>query len=369
MTQHHIKVDHGHSICDAPGCSHNRWHPDIDAVLHIAPGETVEIETRDSLDGQIRRGMASGDLADVSLDSAHVLTGPIHVEGAAPGDLLAVHIERVTTPDYGFTAIFPGLGLLRDIYDKPFVLHWELDGSFATCDQLPGIRVPGAPFMGVMGLAPSHERLRSVNAREAAAARAGAIVLPPTSNRAVPSDPAIAGEAWRTVAAHEMGGNMDIRQLVAGSVLYLPVDVPGALFSTGDAHFAQGDGESCGTAIETSATLVARFELLKGGACARRQTTPSWSSPGPQDQQDGSKGYFATTGLSIDVDDVVHEADATLAARNAALSMIETLVHDYSLSREQAYCVISIAGDLRISSIVNTPHAMVSLTLPRSIFS
>ncbi len=368
MAKYHLQVAHGRSICDAPAFSHNRWHPDIAAVLHIKSGDTVEIATRDSLDGQIRPDTPASDLAERSLDSAHVLTGPIHVEGAAPGDLLAVHILDVITPAHGFTVVLPGLGLLKDIFNTPFLLHWELADGYASCRDLPGIRIPGAPFMGVMGLAPSRQRLLSVNRREAAAARAGALVFPPLAKRAVPALPTLANEAWRTVAAHAVGGNMDVRQLIAGATLHLPVDVPGALFSTGDAHFAQGDGESCGTAIETSATLLARFELLKGAAHARRQTAPSWFVPGPP-RQDGVQGYFATTGLSVDVHDVIHAGDATLAARNATLAMIDMLGHDYGLSPEQAYCVVSVAGDLRISSIVNTPHALVSVVLPRAIFA
>ena len=173
-SHHHIAVDHARSICDAPGCSHNRWHPAIAPTLRIGDGDTVTIETRDSLDGQIRRGMGASGLADISLDQCHVLTGPVHVEGAEPGDLLAVHIEAVHAADHGFTAMLPGLGLLRDIHPGPFLLHWDCADGVATSPQLPNVRVPGAPFMGVMGLAPSLDRLRRVNRREADAARAGA---------------------------------------------------------------------------------------------------------------------------------------------------------------------------------------------------
>jgi formamidase len=371
MPHHTITVDHDHSICDAPGCSHNRWHPHIAPALRITSGETVAIETRDSLDGQIRRGVTPADVANAVLDRAHVLTGPVYVEGAEPGDLLEINILDVVTADYGFTAIFPGLGVLRDRYPGPYVLHWELNGTDAVCDSLPGVRIPAAPFMGVMGLAPSLERLRAVNRREAAAAAAqpGLVVLPPEPNCAVPLDLAIAGEAWRTVAAHEMGGNMDIRQLVAGSTLYLPVDVPGALFSVGDAHYAQGDGESCGTAIETSATLTARFVVRKGEAAARRQTTPSYRCATTETPGIGSKGYFATTGLPIGADGAINGMDATLAAANAASAMIDRLVYERGFSPEQAYCLFSVAGDLRISSIVNTPHSLVSALLPESIFA
>jgi formamidase len=367
MSHHIISVDHGHSICDAPGCSHNRWHPLIEPALRIAAGDTVEIETRDSLDGQIRPAMKAGEMADVVLDRAHVLTGPVFVEGAEPGDLLVVEIIEIVTPDYGFTALFPGLGLLQDRYPGPFLLHWDLGKGFATCAELPGIRIPAAPFMGVMGLAPSLAKLRAVNRREADIA-GRALVLAPEPRFAVPPEPAIAGEAWRTVAAHESGGNMDVRQLVAGSTLYLPVEVPGALFSVGDAHFAQGDGESCGTAIETSATITARFGLLKGEAARRNQRSPSYRCAVTETPGIGAAGWFATTGLPIDASGAVSPIDSTLAARNAAAAMVDALVIERGLTPEQAYCLFSVAGDLRISSIVNTPHALVSALLPQSIF-
>lgn len=366
--KHHVRVDHDHSICVAPGCSHNRWHPAIAPAVRIANGDSVMIETRDALDGQIRPGMTVAGMADISLDRCHVLTGPVYVEGAEPGDLLAVHIDAVEPADHGFTAILPGLGLLRDIYPGPFLVHWEMENGYAVSCQLPGVRIPGAPFMGVMGVAPSLDRLRRVNAREARARAESMVAFPPLRAGAVPSDLAIADEAWRTVAPQETGGNIDVRQLTAGSVLYLPIDVPGALFSTGDAHFAQGDGESCGTAIETSAALLARFEVLKGAAAARDQTSPSFLTPNPQGQQDGSLGYYATMGYSVTAEDRVVEGDATLAARNATLAMIKALGHDYGLSPEQAYCVISVAGDLRLSAVVDLPHAAVSLTVPRSVF-
>lgn len=369
MTLHTLDVSHSDSICRSPRNSHNRWHPGIAPAVRICPGDTVEIQTRDSLDGQIRPGMAARKLADITLDRAHPLTGPVYVQGAEPGDLLAVHIEKLVPAQHGFTAIFPGFGALADLYPEPFLVHWELSDNFATAEQLPGVRIPSAPFMGVMGLAPDAVNLLRTTARERAAVAEGTVAFLPNPNGAVPADAAIANEAWRTVASHETGGNMDIRQLVAGSTLYLPVQVRGALFSTGDAHFAQGDGESCGTAVETSATVTCRFELLKGAAHEPSAQTPSYECPRSETPQIDTQGYFATTGLPITPDGKLSAFDATLAARNAMRAMIAKLMREYDYSAQQAYCIISIAGDLRMSSVVNAPHTLVSVLMPRSIFS
>ena len=149
----------------------------------------------------------------------------------------------------------PGVGYLRDLFHQPFVASRDIANGYAESEQLPGVRVPGAPFMGVMGVAPSQDLLSRIVAREAELAARGGFALPPDKTGAVPSTEPIASTAFRTIAPHENGGNFDIKQLVAGSTLYLPVWVPGALFSTGDTHFAQGDGETCITAIETSSPL------------------------------------------------------------------------------------------------------------------
>ena len=233
------------------------------------------METLDGLDGQIKPGTTAADLAGIEMGRVHPLTGPVHVEGAQPGDLLAVRIEQIVPANRGFTMIMPGFGFLRDLFTTPFLVHWEMANGFAQSPQLPGVRIPGAPFMGVMGVAPSHELLQRIVAREAELLGRGGMVMPPDAAGAVPTAEAIAGKAIRTIAPHETGGNFDIKSLTAGATLYLPVQVPGALFSVGDAHFAQGDGESCGTAVETSATFVARFDVLK----ARRRGAASTIRP------------------------------------------------------------------------------------------
>ncbi|OWT67308.1 MULTISPECIES: acetamidase/formamidase family protein [unclassified Achromobacter] len=363
-----IKVNRSTPLGSAPLEGHNRWHPDIEPMIRINSGDTVEMETRDSFDCQICKSTTNEDLLKASLGRAHPLTGPVYVNGAEPGDLLAVHITDVVSHTEGFTVIMPGFGFLRDLFDQPHIVHWSMDKNFATSEQLPGVRIPGAPFMGVMGLAPSHDLLDVIARREAALhARGGAVALP-DANMAVPARGPAATAGLRTIAPHEVGGNLDIKQLVAGTTLYLPVYTPGALFSVGDAHFAQGDGESCGTAIETSATFIARFELLKGEAARRRQTDPSFSRTGSSVFMDPTRNFYATTGTCVAKDGMNHSEDITLATRNALTNMVDYLCDSRGYSPEQAYSLVSVAVNLRISQIVDVPNVTVSAFLPLDIF-
>jgi formamidase len=361
----HIHIDRDVPLASQPHKGHNRWHPDIPPAVHISPGSFVELETLDAVDGQIRPGTKADDLA-VDLNRAHPLTGPVYVEGAEPGDLLAVKIQQIVTADRGFTAILPGFGFLRDLFLKPFLVHWELANGYALSEDLPGVRIPGAPFMGVMGVAPSHELMERITAREAELMNRGGMVLPPEPSAAVPAGELIASSAPRTIAPHENGGNLDIKQLIAGSTLYLPVYVPGALFSVGDTHFAQGDGESCGTAIETSSTFVAQLELLKGEARRRHQIGPAFSYSAPQTA--ANRRFYATTGISVRKDGRNESEDLNVAARNALLNMIDYIVDAHGYTREQAYCLTSVAVNLRVSQVVDVPNLVVSAFLPLDIF-
>src|SRR5262245_31788658 len=260
MAKHEIRIDHSVPLGAEPAKGHNRWHPDIAPVVTCDPGDEVEIETRDAFDLQFHPGATLNDVANVDLNLVHPLTGPVFVKGAEPGDLLVVDILEVAPSAYGYTAQVPGFGFLRDEFPEPFLVKWTIADMSATSADIPGVRIPGAPFMGIMGLAPSSELLERITAREQALFERSGFVLPPERTGAVPGDPGIAGVALRTIPPREIGGNMDIKQTAAGARLYMPVSVEGALFSTGDAHFAQGDCEVCGTAIEMGATLRARFD-------------------------------------------------------------------------------------------------------------
>jgi formamidase len=366
-----VTIDPRVPLAQQPATGHNRWHPEIAPLVRERAGEPVTLETRDALDGQITERTTAASMRDgLSLGPVHPLTGPVYVEGAEPGDLLAVEIERIEPQPFGFTVIIPGFGFLRDVFTEPFVVRWRIAEGFAVSDDLPGVRIPGSPFMGVMGTAPSAALMREIVRREAELLQRGGAVVPPGPEGAVPSREPIASEALRTIAPHENGGNVDIKQLGAGTKLFLPVYVPGALFSTGDAHFAQGDCETCGTAIEMGATFTARFEVQKGEAKRRNQTDVSFERTEYYGRPEfiAPRRFHATTGTSVRKDGVNESENLTVAARNALLNMIAYLGDAYGFSREQAYCLCSVAVDLKVSQVVDVPNFIVSAFLPLDVF-
>jgi formamidase len=371
MAVHEIRVDRAKTLVDEPGTGHNRWHPGIPPVVRCDPGDEVVMETRDALDGQIGPAATAETVGAANLDVVHPLTGPVYVEGAQPGDLLEVEILEVIPDSFGFTAQVPGFGFLREEFPEPHVVRWDIVDGWATSADLPGVRVPGAPFMGTIGLSPGPESLLRITDREQAALDRGGFVLPPSPDGAVPTDPAIAASALRTVPPREQGGNVDIKQLTAGTSLFLPVDTPGALFSAGDAHFAQGDCETCGTAIEMRSTLRVRFRVHEGEARdkgirdPRFSRTDYWVAP----EFAAPRRFYATTGMPVARDGAAVTAeDATLAARNALLNMIEHL-GERGYDRQQAYAICSVAVDLKISQLVDVPSFLVSAFLPLDIFT
>ncbi|HEY3057940.1 MAG TPA: acetamidase/formamidase family protein [Chloroflexota bacterium] len=367
---HRISVDRSKPLAAQPQVGHNRWHPDIPPVLRVEPGERVILETLDALDGQITASSTTADVAAANLDVVHPLTGPVYVNGAEPGDLLEIRIVDVEPAEFGFTTQIPGFGFLREDFPDPYIVHWTIADGYATAPELPAVRIPGASFPGTIGLAPSHELLQTITAREQALLSRGGVVLPPLSTAAVPSDPRIAAEALRTIPPRETGGNMDVKQLSKGVRLALPVSAPGGLFSIGDAHFAQGDGECCGTAIEMCATFHLEFQVHKGLAAQRGIRDAQFARDdyyGPPELI-APRRFYATTGMSIDRSGENRSEDATLAARNALLNMIDYLGHERGLSRQQAYALASVAVDLKISELVDVPNFVVSAFLPLDIF-
>ena len=336
-----------------PEDGHNRWHPDLEPVATVRPGEEITFQTRDGLDGQLTRESTHADCGRLDLGLGHPLTGPVHVEGAEPGDVLEVHVVGYETADFGVNCVIPGFGFLTDVFDEPFLVGWDLDGTHARSDELPGIAVPAVVHAGVMGVAPSHELMEHQRRREDAIREAGGPVADSLPERAYPQ---LAAAGLRTIPPRETGGNIDIRRLVAGSTLLLPVHVPGALFSTGDVHFAQGDGEVCGTGIETAAEVTLRFELRKAPRWVPR--FPAYETPA----QPG-RAYFATTGIPE------HDPlDLTVAARTALLAMIDWLELEHGLSRPAAYCLSSACVDLHLSEVVDVPYPLVSALCPLDIF-
>jgi formamidase len=368
---HIVRIDRRKPLRDEPHTGHNRWHPDIPPVLRIDPGDTVVLETRDAFDGAITPDTTAPDLHRADLNVVHPLTGPVYINGAEPGDLLEVHIVEITPQPFAFTTIVPGFGFLREFFPTPFLLKWTIADGFAVSPDLPDVRIPGGPFMGVMGVAPSRQLLAQLAAREDDLLRRGGAVLPPDAQGAVPAMEPIASTALRTIPPRETGGNFDIKQLTAGTTLLLPVYTPGALFSSGDAHFAQGDGESCGTAVEMGATLTVRFGLRKGVAAQRQIQRPQYERQEyyADPRFAVPRRFFATTGMPITRDGRNESENVTLAAQDALLNMIDHLVVERGYSREQAYVVTSVAVDLRISELVDVPNVVVSAFLPLDIFT
>jgi acetamidase/formamidase len=277
----------------------------------------VSFEVVDASGGQITRGSTVADVAALDFGRVNPVTGPVYLEGAEPGDAALVEILDFQSSGWGWTAIIPGFGLLAEDFPAPF-LHITSYGAGGV-EFASGIRLPLRPFPGTIGVAPAEPGLHSV--------------VPP----------------------REVGGNMDIRDLTRGTKLWLPVRVPGALFSVGDTHAAQGDGEVCGTAIESPMTITLRFGLVKQARLRRPQFAIPASSTGRADE----RGYHATTGIAPDL---------MTAAKDAIRDMIDYLGREHRLAPELAYALCSVAVDLRISEVVDAPNWVVSAYLPRSIF-
>jgi formamidase len=364
-----IDIDRSKHLSEEPKTGHNRWHPDLEPVVEVGEGEDVALATRDAVDGYLTSTSTAADLASLPFGAIHPLTGPVSIKGARPGDLLEVEFLDVVPQRWAFSGIVPTLGFLRDVMATPFVVHWSLADGWATSREVPGVRIPGAPFMGVAGVAPSRGQLEAWTRREAELIARGGVALPPDPAGAVPSSGPAATHGLRTLPPRENGGNFDVKQLTKGAALLLPVGVDGALFSTGDGHFAQGDGEVCVTAVEMGATCVVRFRLHRGEAERRRIrwprfqrrdyfADPRWAAP---------QRFIATMGMPVDEHGVNHGENLNLACRNAVLSMMDVL-QERGFSREQAYVICSVAVDLRLSNVVDVPNVVVSAFLPEDIF-
>ena len=292
--------------------THNKWDKDLPPILSIAPGDVVEIETRESSDGDITPSSINEDVEKADVNKVHPLTGPIYIDGAKPRDTLEVKIIDVEPDVWGWSCITRGLGYLKDSFRDPYLVLWKIDKKegYAYSEALQGIRIPLNPFCGVMG-----------------------VPLPEPGKHS-------------TFPPSEAGGNMDVRYLTAGSTLYLPVFVDGALFSVGDAHAAMGDGEVCITAIETSARVTLKFDLKK-----------NWCISAPCFE---TREYYGVTGVGKTLDE---------AMKKALEHMIHFLVEKKGLASRNAYVLCSVAADFRICEVVDEPNLLISGLIPKSIFS
>ena len=371
---------------DVPG--HNRWHPDIPAVVSVKPGDVFRIECKDWTDGQIKNNDDPSDIEHVDLNIVHVLSGPIRVEGAKPGDILVVDlldIGALRGDEWGFTGIFSrdnGGGFLTDHFPKAAKACWDLEGIYTSSRHIPGVRFAGITHPGLIGCAPSRELLETWNKREKALVAKGgppwkpeipALAALPNRDRAVLGTLAssefdrVAAEAARTVPPREHGGNCDIKNLSKGSRIYFPVYVDGANLSMGDIHFSQGDGEIsfCG-AIEMSGYIDLHVDIIKGGMEKYSMVNPIFK-PGPVEPQYSE--YLIFEGISVDeFSGEQYYLDAHVSYRRACLNAINYL-KNFGFTGEQAYLLLSCAPvEGRISGIVDVPNACCTLALPTAIF-
>ncbi len=311
---------HKHSHTIHQNQCHFGWNKDNPPVARIAPGETVEFNPVDSSGGQLTVKSTVADIPSLDFGKVNPVAGPVYVEGAEPGDAIKATLLHFAPSGWGWTANIPGFGLLADQFKDPALHIWKYDAqTLEPAMYGPGGRVPLKPFCGTIGLAPAEAGLHSI--------------VPP----------------------RRMGGNMDIRDMSSGTELYLPVEVAGGLFSVGDTHATQGDGEVCGTAIESPCSLAAKFELIKNANLA----FPRFTTPGPVSRHLDLKGYEVTTGIGPDL----------MAGAKAAVSgMIDLLSARYKMNPVDAYMLCSVCGDLRISEIVDMPNWVVSFYFPRVVF-
>lgn len=301
MREHYLGAEPTHSV----------WNNSLPARLVVEPGDIVHMECTDASGGQVHRDSTVADFQKIDRGRIHALTGPIAVRGAEPGDVLEVKVLEVQHHGWAWTSVIPGLGFLEERFTEPYLFQWVLEGEVSH--SLAPAMVPLRPFCGVMGVAPAER-----------------------------------GE-FKTRPPGGFGGNLDVRELSAGSTLYLPVLNEGALFSAGDAHGAQGDGEVCINGMEMPASVVLQFGLHQG--C---------SIEGP---------LVESAGREAGAEWVVVESgeDAFRTAQRATSRMIDLLVGRWGLEPVQAYVLCSVAMNLRFSQVVNRPMVTVSAGIAKAV--
>jgi len=275
-TQTIVEVKKKGEHCEQDPNCFNRYHPAIKPVARAKPGDLIVVHTRDALDSNLNINSKPKDVTAIDVNLIHPMTGPIYIEGAKRGDVLAVKLIDINPDQYGYTTIIPGFGFLPDMYTEPFVANWKLNRREAVSEQVPGVRIPMNGFMGSVGVMPGEAEVDKWLARETQLGKAGGVALPPEPTNARPAD--VCGpkgshkdKCLRTIPPRENGGNMDVKQMVEGTTLLLPCFIDGCGFFIGDVHYAQGDGEVAGTAIEMGAIVTVQTEIRKGMASVVKQ--------------------------------------------------------------------------------------------------
>jgi acetamidase/formamidase len=305
MTEHKLSAEPTHSV----------WDRSLAPRLHIEPGDEVAFQCVDASGGQVYAGMTTAEYLTIDRTRIHALTGPVWVEGSGPGDVLEIDVLSTRHAGWGWSSVVEGLGFLKDRFREPYLFHWQLDGE-STASLAPAV-VPVRPFLGVMGVA---------------RAEAG---------------------AFRTRPPGPFGGNLDVRELCAGSRLYLPVFNHGALFSCGDGHAAQGDGEVCINGIECPLDVTLRFQLHKQQPLA---------GPIVEASEVAARDSSANAWVVLETG-----TDLIEAAQAATGRMIDLLVSRWGFTEIHAYILCSVALKLRLSQVVNEPVYTVSAALSKQI--
>ncbi|WP_083750015.1 acetamidase/formamidase family protein [Rhodohalobacter halophilus] len=289
--------------------THSRWSRLIEPVLTVPSGSVIEVFTEEASAGQLTPESTLEDLGNLDFDPIHPLTGPVYIEDAEPGDVLKVTLHKIELGGWGWTAVIPGFGFLADEFDQPWLKTFTFEEGGTHARFSDDISIPLKPFPGVMGVAPDTDEMLST--------------IPPRYN----------------------GGNMDDPHMVEGTTIYFPVFVEGALFSIGDTHAAQGMGEVCGTAIEAPMRIVYEVEVLKGGR----------TIPEPEYE---SEDFYAVTAFGETIDE---------AAEKATRYMIDYLEAEHGMDRYDAYALASLAGNLKIAEVVDVPHMLVTMHMPKEV--
>jgi formamidase len=388
-----FSVDQSKSMAEQAVPGHNRWHPDVPSASKVRPGTDFRVECREWTDAQIGNNDSANDVRDVDLSRAHMLSGPVEIEGAQPGDLLVVEIldlgpcqppqETGDAPGqgWGYTGIFArenGGGFLTEHFPESHKAIWDFRGQEATSRHIPGVRYTGITHPGLFGTAPSADLLAEWNRREQALIdtdpdRVPPLALPPLEDQTLAGNltggelAKVAREGARTVPARENGGNHDIKNFTRGSRVYYPVHVDGAKLSGGDLHFSQGDGEItfCG-AIEMGGFIDFGVDLIKDGMNKYAIHTNPVFVPGRVEPRYSE--FLSFIGISVDEQGENLYLDATVAYRRACLNAIEYL-KTFGYTGQQAYLLLGSAPiEGRISGIVDIPNACCSLYIPTEIF-
>ena len=385
MKKVEVKKSGDHCV-DDKNCF-NRYHPKIPPVAKANPGDMIILHTRDALDTGFRLDSTSDDLATVDLGLIHPMTGPVYINGAKRGDALEVTVIDIAPDEYGYTVIAPGFGFLRDVFPDPYIVNWRLTRIGAVSDGMPGITIPYEAFPGSIGVLPGQPEIKKWKSREAALAAASGVVLGPSAGGALQAK--ICGEkgshkedCLRTIPPRENGGNMDVQQQQIGTKIIFPCFIDGCGLFAGDIHYAQGDGEVSGTAIEMGSILTVRVKILAGKG--KDMDMPVTIGNDQIIDMEPTR-YYQTLGIPIKGKGEIPPShkyldsstlanltnaseDLTISARHALIQMIDYLVKEHGLTKEQAYILCSVAVDLRVGQVVDVPNFIVSAVLNMDVF-